>query len=123
MMASPFSLVPKYWRATPMRTPLRSVRERCSAKLIGRSQIAFMIAAQSSTVRVMGPAVSWLCAIGTMPAPLTSPSVGFRPTRLLQAAGEVIEPSVSVPIAAAQRFAAVATAEPELEPLGERRAS
>src|SRR6188768_1816894 len=34
--------------------------------------------------------------------------------------GETIEPSVSVPIAAAARFAAVAAPEPELEPDGER---
>ena len=33
--------------------------------------------AASVTVRHMGPAVSWLCAIGIMPARLTRPSVGL----------------------------------------------
>jgi hypothetical protein len=82
--------------------------------------MAFMRSAQSATERAIGPAVSWLWAMGTMPVRLTNPSVGFNPARLLHALGEVIEPSVSVPMAAAQRFAATATPEPELEPLGER---
>ena len=34
-------------------------------------------------VRAIGPAVSWLCAIGTMPVRLTSPSVGLMPTSAL----------------------------------------
>src|SRR5262249_47588845 len=67
-----------------------------------------------------GPAVSWLCAIGTMPLRLTSPSVGLMPTSALLFDGETIDPSVSVPTAAAQRFAATAAPEPELEPDGLR---
>src|SRR5216684_3301479 len=51
-----------------------------------------------------------------IPARLTRPTVGLIPTMPLKDAGETIEPSVSVPIAAAQRFAATATADPELEP-------
>jgi hypothetical protein len=51
---------------------------------------------------------------------LTKPMDGLSAATLLHAEGETMEPSVSVPIAAAQRFAATATAEPELEPLGER---
>jgi len=39
------------------------------------------------------------------------------PTRLLMDAGEVIDPSVSVPTATAARLAAIDAAEPELEPL------
>ena len=62
----------------------------------------------SVTVRAIGPAVSWLCAIGTMPLRLTSPSVGLMPTSELLFDGETIDPSVSVPTAAAQRFAAAA---------------
>jgi hypothetical protein len=79
--------------------------------------------AASVTVRAIGPAVSWLAAMGMMPAWEISPTVGFRPTTQHWLAGYTIEPSVSVPTAAAQRFAAVATAEPELEPPGsaERR--
>src|SRR5881296_2662088 len=68
----------------------------------------------------MGPAVSWLWAMGMIPARLTSPSVGLIPTIEQHVAGETIEPSVSVPIDTAQRFAATATPDPELEPDGVR---
>ena len=51
-----------------------------------------------------------------MPERLTRPTVGLRPTMPLIAAGQVIEPSVSVPMAAAHRPAATATAEPVLDP-------
>ena len=71
-------------------------------------------------MRAIGPAVSWLCEIGTMPLRLTRPSVGLIPTRPLVFDGDTIEPSVSVPIAAAPRFAAMAAPEPELEPDGLR---
>ena len=47
---------------------------------------------------------------------LTSPIVGFTPTSPLQLDGDTIDPSVSLPIAAAHRLAATATADPELEP-------
>ena len=36
--------------------------------------------AASATVRAMGPAVSWLWAMGMMPARLTRPTVGLMPT-------------------------------------------
>src|ERR1041384_133840 len=55
-----------------------------------------------------------------MPERLMSPSVGLMPTRELAFEGQTIEPSVSVPIAAAQRFAAAAAPEPELDPHGFR---
>jgi hypothetical protein len=71
-------------------------------------------------VRAIGPGVSWLWAIGTMPARLSRPTVGLTPTRQQWPAGDTIEPSVSVPIAATQRLAAAAAAEPELEPDGQR---
>jgi hypothetical protein len=58
--------------------------------------------------------------MGTMPERLTSPTVGFRPTMPLIEAGQTIEPSVSVPTAAAARPAATATPEPELDPQGLR---
>src|SRR6266851_6675608 len=76
--------------------------------------------AASVTLRVMGPAVSWLCAMGIMPERLTSPSVGLMPTSPLMDEGQVTEPSVSVPTATAHRLAAVAAPEPELEPHGVR---
>ena len=78
-----------------------------------------MIAA-SSTERVSGPAVSWLCEIGTIPRRLTRPTVGFKPTMPLIEAGLTMEPSVSEPTAAAHKSAATATAYPELEPDGLR---
>src|SRR5262249_60654988 len=51
-----------------------------------------------------------------IPVRLTSPSVGLMPTRPQLFDGETIEPSVSVPTATAQRFAAAAVPEPELDP-------
>ena len=53
--------------------------------------------AASVMVRAIGPAVSWLCAIGMIPARLINPSVGLIPTTLFIDAGQRIEPSVSVP--------------------------
>ena len=52
-----------------------------------------------------------------MPSRLTRPTVGLRPTRPQIDAGETIEPSVSVPTPSGARLAAIAAAEPELEPL------
>src|SRR3954452_19101122 len=74
----------------------------------------------SRTVRAMGPAVSWVREMGTIPARLTRPTVGLMPTSPQAEEGEVIDPSVSVPMAAAQRLAATATADPELDPDGHR---
>src|SRR5712671_6398982 len=51
-----------------------------------------------------------------MPARLMRPSVGLIPTMPLIEAGQTTEPSVSVPTASAQRLAATAAPEPELEP-------
>ena len=68
-------------------------------------------------MRVIGPAVSWLCAIGITPSRLMRPMVGFRPTRPLIDEGETIEPSVSVPTPSAARLAAIAAPVPALDPL------
>src|SRR5665213_2047322 len=76
--------------------------------------------AASRTVRQIGPEVSWLWEIGTMPARLSRPTVGLRPTSDETEDGETIEPSVSVPTDTAQKFDAVATPDPELEPDGLR---
>src|SRR5450432_2848978 len=76
--------------------------------------------AASVTVRAMGPAVSWLREIGMIVLRLTSPTVGLIPTSEHVADGLTIEPLVSLPIAAAQKLAATAAAEPELEPDGVR---
>jgi len=76
-----------------------------------------MIAA-SETVRVIGPDVSCECEIGIIPLREMRPTVGLMPTTPLVTAGQMIEPFVSVPTAAAQRFAETETPEPELEPHG-----
>src|SRR5687768_3921124 len=68
----------------------------------------------------MGPAVSCEIEIGIMPERLTSPTVGFRPTRPLTAAGQMMLPSVSVPMPIAPRLAAIAAPVPELDPHGLR---
>ena len=77
-------------------------------------------AAASVTVRVIGPAESWLAAMGMMPARLTSPTVGLIPTTPQYEAGETMEPLVSVPMASAAKFAETPAAEPELDPDGPR---
>src|SRR5207237_1244627 len=51
-----------------------------------------------------------------IPERLSRPTVGLIPTSPQADAGEMIDPSVSVPIAAAHRLAEVAAPEPELEP-------
>ncbi len=76
--------------------------------------------AASVTVRHIGPAVSWLCAIGMMPERLTRPTVGFNPTSEFAPDGQTMEPSVSVPTPTAARLAAIAAPVPELEPHGLR---
>jgi hypothetical protein len=53
------------------------------------------------------------------PARDTRPKVGRRPVVPQRWLGEVIEPSVSVPMENPHRAAAVAEAEPALDPLGE----
>src|SRR3954468_13553323 len=85
-----------------------------------RLTMAVSSAAASARVRPCGPTVSWLCEIGTTPARLVSPTVGLIPTPPFSCAGQTMEPSVSVPIDAAQKFADAAAPEPELEPQGLR---
>ncbi len=72
--------------------------------------------AASATLRVIGPAVSWLCEIGMMCVRGTRPTVGFSATMPLIEPGQTSEPSVSEPIAAAARLADTAEPLPELEP-------
>src|SRR5690349_9347425 len=76
--------------------------------------------AASVTVRAIGPAVSWLWPIGMMPSCDSSGRLGLMPTTRLLPDGQTTEPSVSVPTAAAQRLAAAATADPELDPQGSK---
>src|SRR5688500_2049344 len=55
-----------------------------------------------------------------MPLRLTSPTVGFNPTRPATDEGQMLLPSVSVPTPMAARQAATAGPVPELEPHGLR---
>ena len=93
-------------------------------RLAGSSGSAPAIApsrtAASATVRAIGPAVSWLAAMGTIPVRETSPSVGLIPTSEFIAEGPTMEPSVSVPMAAGAKSRATETPEPELDPPGVR---
>ena len=56
--------------------------------------------ALSVTFRVMGPGVSNVLEIGTIPLRLSKPVVGFNPTTEFELDGERIEPEVSEPTAA-----------------------
>jgi hypothetical protein len=58
--------------------------------------------------------------MGMIPLRLMSPSVGLIPTTPLVCDGQMIEPSVSVPTAAAQRLAATAAPDPDEEPQADR---
>ena len=71
--------------------------------------------AASAAVWAMGPAVSWLWLIGTMWVRGMSPRLGFSPTPVHRG-GQVTEPSVSLPTAAAASPAATAAALPLEEP-------
>src|ERR1700737_745206 len=75
-------------------------------------------AATSATVLPCGPGESWVWAIGTTPARLTSPTVGLSPTTPEWLAGQTMLPSVSVPIPTAVKFADTEAADPELDPQG-----
>jgi len=64
------------------------------------------------------PTVSCLGLIGTTPALLVSPTVGFIPTTELESEGHKIDPSVSVPSDTATKLAATDIADPLLDPQG-----
>lgn len=52
------------------------------------------------------------------PALLVSPTVGLRPTTELWLAGQIMEPSVSVPKEIVTMLVATAMADPKLDPHG-----
>src|SRR5690349_6065745 len=82
--------------------------------------MALSSSAASRTLAVIGPAVSWLALVGAMCVRLTRPSVGLRPTIPLIAAGQVTDPSVSVPMARRTSPAATAAPLPLDDPQGLR---
>ncbi|KAL0907545.1 hypothetical protein M5K25_021960 [Dendrobium thyrsiflorum] len=75
-------------------------------------------ATASATVRPIGPIVSCLGEIGITPARLVSPTVGLMPTTEFFAAGQRIDPSVSMPSETVTILAATAIADPLLDPHG-----
>ena len=83
-------------------------------------EITVSSAAASATVRAIGPAVSCVAEMGMIPERLARPTVGLIPTMPHMLDGQTIDPSVSVPIAAAHRFADAAAPDPELDPHGLR---
>ena len=62
--------------------------------------IAESMMALSVIFLVIGPGVSNVPEIGTIPLRLSKPVVGFNPTTELELEGESMEPEVSVPTAA-----------------------
>src|SRR5215831_14728152 len=73
--------------------------------------------AVSSTARQIGPTLSSEKHSAIPPARETRPKVGLSPVVPQRWLGDVIEPSVSVPMENPHSPAAVAEAEPALEPL------
>ena len=65
---------------------------------------------------VIGPDVSSVLEIGTIPDLLTKPIVGFKPTIEFAEDGERIDPDVSEPSATLEKFAEIAKPLPELDP-------
>jgi hypothetical protein len=74
--------------------------------------------AASIIVRVKGPTVSWVCEIGTTRYLLVNPTEGLIPVKLFLLEGEIIEPDVSVPTAAAAKPMDETTPGPLLDPDG-----
>ena len=68
------------------------------------------------TFFVIGPEVSNVLEIGTIPVLLTNPIVGFKPTIEFNDAGDNIDPEVSEPKETDEKFEEIATPLPELEP-------
>src|SRR5467141_2218625 len=71
---------------------------------------------QSRAERAIGPTTSSVAERGRLPSVGTRPLVGFRPVTPLAAAGDRMEPAVSVPSPPSAIPAATAIAVPELEP-------
>jgi hypothetical protein len=98
-------------------TPIRMVPESLAA--VTKPVLFIMISrshAASATVCAIGPGESWLALIGIIPPRGTEPTVGFIPTQPFRDAGQIIDPSVSLPTANRVRPAATAAPEPEEEP-------
>ena len=103
----------------PSATPTRSGRAASGSHASSHPRVAASTSrrsAASRTVRASGPGASWLALMGTMPRVGTAPTVGLIPTTPLRAAGQVMEPFVSVPTASGTIPAATAAPEPDDDP-------
>src|SRR5690349_9129273 len=113
----------------PRRLPLRALASSAATKSVlcasasfdqGSAEslpaMTFMSIARSCTVWVIGPAVSCVRLIGTMPRRETMAMEGFIPTKPVMDDGQTTEPDVSVPMAAAAKLTDPATPEPLLDP-------
>ena len=89
-----------------------------AVSLLSKPRMAFIKIALSITLLVIGPGVSKVDEMGTIPVRLKTPIVGFNPTIEFKLDGDVIDPDVSVPTAATAKFAAMVTPLPaELPPV------
>src|SRR5215217_4390294 len=79
--------------------------------------MAWNTAAQSSTLRQIGPSLSMVQESAMAPWRLTLPNVGRSPVQPVRVEGEMMEPRVSLPMAKPTAPAAVAEAEPAEAPL------
>src|SRR3954469_1830240 len=74
--------------------------------------MTFSTSAQSSAERAIGPSLSIVQLRALAPVRGTNPKVGRRPVAPQRVQGELIEPSVSEPMAKATQPAATALADP-----------
>src|SRR6266571_2531129 len=107
--------------SSPVTTPTRArtrARVRVPTVPDPASRIASNTAAQSPTERASTPISSSETDSGISPAVGMLPRVGLKPAQPQYEAGMRIDPSVSLPSAAAASPAATAAADPPLDPPG-----
>ena len=106
--------------AWPVRYVRASTTRRPPTGSGSRPESTEKSAATSATLRAIGPGLSWLELIGTTWVVSTAPTVGLSPATPLSDAGQVIDPSVSVPTASGASPAASAAPEPDDDPPADR---
>src|SRR5215472_14702143 len=126
------SVAPKNSRSDHLGTPNRKRDPKCGATAASAARASGSSASKKAATSNTTDAS---CAVsanidtqssdrqaGTIPRVLNRPRVGFSPTRLLKAAGMRPDPAVSVPREKLTSPVATATADPELDPPGMKRA-
>ena len=115
--ASNNASVPASPESQDLTMPIRSGSvEFAAATKLGIPEITSSNSAASATLRAIGPGESCASLIGTTPTRETLPTVGLIPTQPFSDAGQMIEPSVSVPTARVTNPAATDEPEPDEEP-------